>query len=31
MLEFILGVGIILIVGTLGIMAPATEMVSHVH
>jgi copper resistance protein D len=31
LVEIVLGVGVILIVGTLGIMAPATDMHSHVH
>jgi copper resistance protein D len=29
--EIVLGIGIIVIVGALGIMAPATGMHSHVH
>jgi copper resistance protein D len=31
LVEIVLGIGVILIVGTLGIMAPATDMHSHVH
>jgi putative copper resistance protein D len=31
LVEIALGVGVILIVGTLGIMAPATDMHAHVH
>jgi putative copper resistance protein D len=31
LVEIVLGIGVIVIVGTLGIMAPATDMHAHVH
>jgi len=31
LVEFALGLGVIIIVGMIGIMAPATDMIAHVH